>query len=98
MPPDAPFIRDKAHLRTIAAREALKEGYAVCARWMRKYLQTEFGDRAFPSAVRTTRELTASEVTLVGVSDRGLETLPCRNTSFRRARRGGNVPILRLSL
>jgi hypothetical protein len=43
-----PFIRDKAHLRTTAAREALKEGYAACARWMRKYLQTEFADSSFP--------------------------------------------------
>jgi Putative zinc-finger len=32
------FIHDKAHLRTIAAREALQEGYAPCVRCMRKYL------------------------------------------------------------
>jgi len=34
-----PFIHDKAHVRTIAAREALKEGYAPCVRCMKKYLQ-----------------------------------------------------------
>ena len=36
-----PFIHDKAHLRTIAAREALKEGYAPCVRCMKKYLQAD---------------------------------------------------------
>jgi Putative zinc-finger len=34
-----PFIHDKAHVRTIAAREAMKEGYAPCVRCMRKYLR-----------------------------------------------------------
>jgi hypothetical protein len=34
-----PFIHDKAHLRTIAAREALQEGYAPCVRCMKKYLK-----------------------------------------------------------
>jgi hypothetical protein len=33
-----PFIHDKAHVRTIAAREALKEGYTPCTRCMKKYL------------------------------------------------------------
>ena len=33
-----PFIHDKAHLRTIAAREALRQGYAPCVRCMRQYL------------------------------------------------------------
>jgi hypothetical protein len=36
-----PFIHDKAHVRTIAAREALKEGYAPCVRCMKKYLRAE---------------------------------------------------------
>jgi hypothetical protein len=34
-----PFIHDKAHVQTIAARKALKEGYAPCVRCMKKYLQ-----------------------------------------------------------
>jgi Putative zinc-finger len=33
-----PFIHDKAHVRTLAAREALREGYAPCVRCMKKYL------------------------------------------------------------
>lgn len=33
-----PFIHDKAHIRTIAAREAEREGYAPCVRCMKKYL------------------------------------------------------------
>jgi hypothetical protein len=33
-----PFIHDKAHLRTIAAREAEKEGYTPCVHCMKKYL------------------------------------------------------------
>ena len=36
-----PFIHDKAHVRTIAAREALKEGYAPCVRCMKKYLRAD---------------------------------------------------------
>ncbi len=36
--PGCPFIHDKARLRTIAAREAMQEGYAPCVRCMRKYL------------------------------------------------------------
>jgi anti-sigma factor RsiW len=35
-----PFIHDKANLRTVAAREAIREGYAPCVRCMRKYLGT----------------------------------------------------------
>ena len=33
------FIHDKARLRTIAASQALREGYAPCVRCMRKYLK-----------------------------------------------------------
>jgi hypothetical protein len=33
-----PFIHDKARLRTIAAREAEREGYSPCVRCMKKYL------------------------------------------------------------
>jgi Putative zinc-finger len=33
-----PFIHDKAHIQTIQAREALREGYAPCVRCMKKYL------------------------------------------------------------
>jgi len=36
-----PFIHDKAHVRTIVAREALKEGYAPCVRCMKKYLRAD---------------------------------------------------------
>jgi len=36
-----PFILDKTHVRTIAAREALNEGYAPCVRCMKKYLQAD---------------------------------------------------------
>lgn len=36
-----PFIHDKAHIRTIAAREAMKEGYAPCVRCMKQYLRAE---------------------------------------------------------
>jgi hypothetical protein len=35
------FIHGKAHLRTIAAREALQEGYVPCVRCMRKYLRAQ---------------------------------------------------------
>lgn len=38
--PGCPFIHDKARLRTIAAREAMREGYAPCVRCMKKYLST----------------------------------------------------------
>ena len=33
-----PFIHDKAHIQTIPAREALREGYSPCVRCMKKYL------------------------------------------------------------
>jgi hypothetical protein len=33
-----PFIHDKAHIQTIAAREALRAGYAPCIRCMKQYL------------------------------------------------------------
>jgi hypothetical protein len=33
-----PFIHDKAHIQTVQAREALREGYAPCVRCMKKYL------------------------------------------------------------
>lgn len=36
--PTCTFIHDKVHSRTIAAREALREGYAPCVRCMQKYL------------------------------------------------------------
>lgn len=32
------FIHDKANLRTIAAREAMREGYVPCVRCMKKYI------------------------------------------------------------
>jgi len=35
-----PFIHDKTRLRTIAAGEAEREGYAPCVRCMKKYLDT----------------------------------------------------------
>lgn len=38
--PGCPFIHDKAKLETIAAAEAMREGYAPCVRCMRKYLKT----------------------------------------------------------
>jgi methylphosphotriester-DNA--protein-cysteine methyltransferase len=33
-----PSIHEKAHIQTIAAREALRQGYAPCVRCMRQYL------------------------------------------------------------
>ena len=36
-----PFIHDKAHIRTIVAWEALKEGYVPCVRCMKKYLRAD---------------------------------------------------------
>ena len=33
-----PFIHDKAHIQTIAAREAQRAGYAPCIRCMKQYL------------------------------------------------------------
>ena len=34
------FIHDKDRMRTITAKEAIREGYVPCVRCMRKYLQT----------------------------------------------------------
>lgn len=34
------FIHDKTNLRTIAAREAMREGYTPCVRCMKKYIKT----------------------------------------------------------
>lgn len=42
-----PFIHDKAHVRTIVAREALKEGYVPCVRCMKKYLQADLASPRF---------------------------------------------------
>jgi len=36
--PGCPFIHERAHLQTITAREALREGYAPCVRCMKQYL------------------------------------------------------------
>jgi len=33
-----PFIHDKAHVETITARQAMREGYAPCVRCMKQYL------------------------------------------------------------
>lgn len=33
-----PFIHDKAHVETMTAREAMREGYAPCVRCMKQYL------------------------------------------------------------
>jgi anti-sigma factor RsiW len=33
-----PFIHDKAHIQTLTAREAIREGYAPCVRCMKQYL------------------------------------------------------------
>jgi len=38
-----PFIHDKAHERTIVAREALKEGYSPFLRCMKQYLGADLG-------------------------------------------------------
>jgi hypothetical protein len=35
-----PFIHDRDHLRTIAAKEAEREGYTPCTRCMKKYIVT----------------------------------------------------------
>ncbi len=35
-----PFIHDKTNLRTISAREAMKEVYTPCVRCMKKYIKT----------------------------------------------------------
>ena len=36
-----PLIHDKTHVRTMVAREAIKQGYAPCVRCMKKYVQAE---------------------------------------------------------
>ena len=41
-----PFIHDKAHIQTIAAREALREGYAPCVRCMKQYLRASLNRRS----------------------------------------------------
>ncbi|MBV9183630.1 MAG: zf-HC2 domain-containing protein [Acidobacteria bacterium] len=41
-----PFIHDQAHLRTVVARDAIKQGYTPCMRCMKKYLQAVV-DRSF---------------------------------------------------
>jgi methylphosphotriester-DNA--protein-cysteine methyltransferase len=38
--PGCPFIHDKDSERTMTAKEAIHEGYAPCARCLRKYLKT----------------------------------------------------------
>ena len=38
-----PFIHDKAHVRTLIARQAIQEGYTPCVRCMKKYLQADLG-------------------------------------------------------
>src|SRR5450432_4197082 len=37
-----PFIHDRAHVRKLVAREALREGYAPCVRCMKKYLNESY--------------------------------------------------------
>src|SRR2546423_14534107 len=39
-----PFIHDKAHVRTLMARQALREGYVPCVRCMKKYLVSRLDD------------------------------------------------------
>ena len=39
-----PFIHDKAHLRALVARQALREGYVPCVRCMKKYLASSLDD------------------------------------------------------
>jgi len=36
--PGCRFIHDKAHIQTIQAREAMREGYVPCVRCMKEYL------------------------------------------------------------
>jgi len=43
--PGCKFIHDKAHERTLAAGEAIDEGYAPCARCMKQYLSDVVGMR-----------------------------------------------------
>ena len=39
-----PFIHDRAHLRALVARQALREGYVPCVRCMKKYLASSLDD------------------------------------------------------
>jgi hypothetical protein len=41
--PTCSFIHDKSHLQTVAAHEALRQGFAPCARCMKKYLTAGLG-------------------------------------------------------
>jgi putative zinc finger protein len=43
-----PFIHDTAHVRSIVAREALKEGYVPCVRCMKKYLRADISSPHSP--------------------------------------------------
>jgi len=54
-----PFIHDKAHTRTIAAGEAMREGYVPCMRCLRKYLQ--LSSLAAPRTPAETNDSTNSE-------------------------------------
>jgi hypothetical protein len=38
--PGCDFIHNKDKIRTLSAKEAIREGYVPCVRCMRKYLQT----------------------------------------------------------
>jgi hypothetical protein len=38
--PTCTFIHDRTNLRTIAAREAMQEGYVPCVRCMKEYLKS----------------------------------------------------------
>ena len=51
------FIHDKARLRTIAAGEAMREGYAPCVRCMKKYLSAA----AVPPSADAGEDLASSE-------------------------------------
>jgi Putative zinc-finger len=44
-----PFLHDKEHLRTIEAREALKQGYAPCVRCMKRYLNAGMTSPSAPA-------------------------------------------------
>jgi hypothetical protein len=43
--PACPFIHDKATLRSMHARDAVREGYTPCVRCMTKYLSSVFVSR-----------------------------------------------------
>jgi len=46
--PGCEVIRNKDNLRTLTAREAIREGYVPCVKCMRKYLQTASNANAPP--------------------------------------------------